>query len=110
MPQRTSDEIDGAATLPRRARSRTARLRHPGTADLDAAIRRTAVHGCAARLGIEMFDALSDRLRQALSGLTGHGRISEADVDVAMREIRLALLEADVNYRVVKDFVARVKE
>jgi signal recognition particle subunit SRP54 len=57
-----------------------------------------------------MFDALSDRLRHALAGLTGHGRISEADVDVAMREVRLALLEADVNYRVVKDFVARVRE
>jgi signal recognition particle subunit SRP54 len=57
-----------------------------------------------------MFDALSDRLRLALSGLTGHGRISEEDVNVAMREVRLALLEADVNYRVVKDFVARVKE
>ena len=56
-----------------------------------------------------MFDALSDRLRNALSGLTGHGRISEADVDAAMREIRLALLEADVNFKVVKDFVARVK-
>jgi signal recognition particle subunit SRP54 len=57
-----------------------------------------------------MFDALSDRLRLALAGLTGHGRISEADVDTAMREVRLALLEADVNYKVVKDFVARVKE
>jgi signal recognition particle subunit SRP54 len=57
-----------------------------------------------------MFDALSDRLRHALTGLTGHGRISEADVDTAMREVRLALLEADVNYKVVKDFVARVKE
>jgi signal recognition particle subunit SRP54 len=57
-----------------------------------------------------MFDALSDRLRDALGKLTGHGRISEADVDVAMREVRLALLEADVNYKVVKDFVARVKE
>ncbi len=57
-----------------------------------------------------MFDALSDRLRLALSGLTGHGRISEDDVNVAMREIRLALLEADVNYKVVKDFVKRVKE
>ncbi len=57
-----------------------------------------------------MFDALSDRLRNALSGLTGHGRISEEDVNVAMREVRLALLEADVNYRVVKDFVGRVKE
>ena len=57
-----------------------------------------------------MFDALSDRLRDALGKLTGHGRISEADVDAAMREVRLALLEADVNYKVVKDFVARVKE
>jgi signal recognition particle subunit SRP54 len=56
-----------------------------------------------------MFDALSDRLRLALSGLTGRGRITEADVDVAMREVRLALLEADVNYKVVKDFVGRVK-
>lgn len=56
-----------------------------------------------------MFDVLSDRLRLALSGLTGHGRITENDVDVAMREVRLALLEADVNYKVVKDFVARVK-
>ncbi len=57
-----------------------------------------------------MFDALSDRLRITLGKLTGHGRISEADVDAAMREVRLALLEADVNYKVVKDFVARVKE
>ena len=57
-----------------------------------------------------MFDALSDRLRAALAGLTGHGRITEDDVDVAMREVRLALLEADVNYKVVKDFVGRVKE
>ena len=57
-----------------------------------------------------MFDALSDRLRDALGKLTGHGRISEADVDAAMREVRLALLEADVNFKVVKDFVARVQE
>ena len=57
-----------------------------------------------------MFDALSDRLRDALAKLTGHGRVSEADVDTAMREVRLALLEADVNFKVVKDFVARVRE
>jgi signal recognition particle subunit SRP54 len=57
-----------------------------------------------------VFDALSSRLRDALGRLTGRGRITEADVDVAMREIRLALLEADVNFRVVKDFVARVRE
>ena len=57
-----------------------------------------------------MFDALSDRLRRTLATLTGRGRISEADVDTAMREIRLSLLEADVNFRVVKDFIARVRE
>ncbi len=44
------------------------------------------------------------------ASLTGHGRVTEADVDAAMREVRLALLEADVNYKVVKDFVARVRE
>jgi signal recognition particle subunit SRP54 len=57
-----------------------------------------------------VFDTLSERLRKTLAGLTGRGRVSEADVDAAMREVRLALLEADVNYRVVKDFVARVRE
>jgi signal recognition particle subunit SRP54 len=57
-----------------------------------------------------MFDALSDRLRKTLGTLTGHGRVSAADVDAAMREVRLALLEADVNFKVVKDFVARVRE
>jgi signal recognition particle subunit SRP54 len=57
-----------------------------------------------------MFDTLSDRLRKTLGNLTGRGRIGEADVDVAMREIRLSLLEADVNFKVVKDFVARVRE
>jgi signal recognition particle subunit SRP54 len=57
-----------------------------------------------------MFDDLSDRLRNVLGRLTGHGRVTEADVDAAMREVRLALLEADVNYKVVKDFVARVRE
>jgi signal recognition particle subunit SRP54 len=57
-----------------------------------------------------VFDTLSERLRATLAGLTGRGRISEADVDAAMREIRLALLEADVNFKVVKDFVARVRE
>jgi len=57
-----------------------------------------------------VFDALSDRLRDVLGRLTGRGHVTEADVDTAMREVRLALLEADVNYRVVKDFVARVRE
>jgi signal recognition particle subunit SRP54 len=57
-----------------------------------------------------VFDSLSDRLRTTLASLTGRGRVTEADVDTAMREVRLALLEADVNFKVVKDFVARVRE
>ena len=57
-----------------------------------------------------MFDTLSERLRATLGSLTGRGRISEADVDAAMREIRLSLLEADVNFKVVKDFIGRVRE
>jgi len=57
-----------------------------------------------------MFDSLSDRLQAIFSNLTGKGRLTEADVDAAMREIRMALLEADVNYKVVKEFVAKVRE
>ena len=57
-----------------------------------------------------MFDTLSERLRRTLGALTGRGRVSAADVEAAMREVRLALLEADVNFRVVKDFTARVRE
>jgi signal recognition particle subunit SRP54 len=57
-----------------------------------------------------VFDTLSERLRKTLADLTGRGRVSEADVDAAMREIRLSLLEADVNFKVVKDFVAHVRE
>lgn len=57
-----------------------------------------------------MFDNLSDRLQRIFSGLTSKGRLTEADVDAAMREIRMALLEADVNFKVVKEFVARVRE
>jgi signal recognition particle subunit SRP54 len=57
-----------------------------------------------------VFDSLSERLRKTLSDLTGRGRVSEADVDAAMREIRLSLLEADVNFKVVKDVVGRIRE
>jgi signal recognition particle subunit SRP54 len=57
-----------------------------------------------------MFDNLSDRLQAIFANLTGKGRLTEADVDTAMREIRMALLEADVNYKVVKEFVAAVRE
>ena len=57
-----------------------------------------------------MFNSLSERLTQTFDRLRGKGRLTEADINTAMREIRMALLEADVNYRVVKDFVARTKE
>jgi signal recognition particle subunit SRP54 len=57
-----------------------------------------------------MFDTLSDKLQATLGDLRGHGRLSDEDLSKAMREIRLALLEADVNFQVVKDFVARVRE
>ncbi|MEO8092497.1 MAG: signal recognition particle protein [bacterium] len=57
-----------------------------------------------------MFDQLSDRLQATLSDVRSRGKLTEADVDSAMREIRLALLEADVNFKVVKSFTAEVKE
>ncbi len=57
-----------------------------------------------------MFNSLSDRLQGTFDKLRGKGRLTEDDINVAMREIRMALLEADVNYRVVKGFVAACKE
>ncbi|MDD7593634.1 MAG: signal recognition particle protein [Peptoniphilaceae bacterium] len=57
-----------------------------------------------------MFDNLAQRLQETFSNLTKKGKLDEKDVDQAMREIRLALLEADVNYKVVKDFVKETKE
>jgi signal recognition particle subunit SRP54 len=57
-----------------------------------------------------VFDQLSDRLQSTLSDVRSRGKLSEADVDAAMREIRLALLEADVNFKVVKSFTATLKE
>ena len=57
-----------------------------------------------------MFENLSNKLQEVFKKLSGKGRLSEADVDAALREVRLALLEADVNFKVVKDFIARVRE
>ncbi len=57
-----------------------------------------------------VFESLSEKLQNALGKLKGKGKLSEKDVDVAMREVRLALLEADVNFKVVKDFIKTVKE
>ena len=57
-----------------------------------------------------MLENLSDRLQNIFSGLRGKGKLTEEDINVAMREIRMALLEADVNFKVVKSFIARTKE
>lgn len=57
-----------------------------------------------------MFNSLQDRLQNTFSALRGKGRLTEDDINSAMREIRMALLEADVNYKVVKEFVGRCKE
>ena len=57
-----------------------------------------------------MFEDLGDRLQNALNKIKGYGMITEDNIDSMMREIRLALLEADVNYKVVKEFTNSVKE
>src|SRR5919106_6436601 len=57
-----------------------------------------------------MFDALSDRLQAALGDIRGRGKLTEDDISKAMRQVRLALLEADVNFKVVKQFTGAVKE
>ncbi|HBQ43578.1 MAG TPA: signal recognition particle protein, partial [Lactobacillus acetotolerans] len=56
------------------------------------------------------FENLSERIQKALKNLTGKGKISEDDINKASREIRLALLEADVNFKVVKDFIKKIKK
>ena len=57
-----------------------------------------------------MFESLGDRLQNALHKIKGYGKITEDNISEMMREIRLALLEADVNYQVVKEFTSKVKE
>ena len=57
-----------------------------------------------------MFESLGDRLQSALHKIKGYGKITEDNISDMMREIRLALLEADVNYQVVKEFTTSVKE
>ena len=55
------------------------------------------------------FEGLSEKLQNVFKGLKGKGSLTEADINAAMREVKLALLEADVNFKVVKEFVAGVK-
>ncbi|MEJ2691007.1 MAG: signal recognition particle receptor subunit alpha, partial [Deltaproteobacteria bacterium] len=57
-----------------------------------------------------MFDNLSDRLNGVFKTLRGHGKLTESNIAEALKEVRLALLEADVNFQVVKEFIARVNE
>src|SRR5689334_23292574 len=57
-----------------------------------------------------MFESLTDKLQGAFRKFGSHGTVTEEDLDQAMREVRMALLEADVNFRVVREFTARVKE
>lgn len=56
------------------------------------------------------FEGLANRLQNTMAKIRGKGKVSEADVKEMMREVRLALLEADVNYKVVKDFIKKVSE
>ncbi|MBQ1510152.1 MAG: signal recognition particle protein [Selenomonadaceae bacterium] len=57
-----------------------------------------------------IFESLSERLQETFKKLRGHGKLTEDDVNEAMREVRMALLEADVNFKVVKDFIKTIKE
>lgn len=57
-----------------------------------------------------VFESLSEKLQNTLNKLTGKGKLTEKDIDAAMREVKLALLEADVNFKVVKDFIKKTKE
>ena len=75
-----------------------------------SSIRLAGGPGRAALDWPSVFDALSEKLQATLADVRGHGTLTEADIDKAMREIRLALLEADVNFKVVKSFTATVKE
>ena len=56
------------------------------------------------------FDGLASKLQETFKKLRGKGKLSEKDIKEAMREVKLALLEADVNYKIVKDFVKNVSE
>ena len=57
-----------------------------------------------------MFEGLTEKLNRVFKNLKGRGRLNEKDVDAVLKEIRMALLEADVNFKVVKDFVASIRE
>lgn len=66
--------------------------------------------GAAGGCGVFMFESLSDRLSGVFRSFGGRGQLTEENVQAGLREVRLALLEADVNFKVVKDFVESVRE
>jgi signal recognition particle subunit SRP54 len=74
------------------------------------AARRLDNAGCANNLHALMFSLLADKLQGVFRNLSGKGKISESNVTDALREVRMALLEADVHFQVAKDFIARVKD
>ena len=76
----------------------------------DGGAERAGTRAPAARIRPSMFDSLAEKLQQALADVRNRGTLTEEDIDGAMREIRLALLEADVNFKVVRQFTAQLKE
>ena len=136
-PRRSAGEADGGVRARRRGH-RVGQGHHPGfvrrrrvrhqSADgercptvRDGGTRTRPVTRCCPRLRPRsrfpkparldgVFESLSDRLTGALQGLRGKGRLTDADIDATAREIRLALLEADVSLPVVREFVARIKD
>src|SRR5207237_1607967 len=88
----------------------TARLCARARRQLRSAAMRRKSHSAATTLSRPMFDTLSDKLQNALGDLRGRGTLDDEAISRAMREVRLALLEADVNFNVVKEFVAHVRE
>jgi signal recognition particle subunit SRP54 len=92
-----------------RGRARPISIQSRDTLSVGVRASRSAPQASASRL-VEVFDTLSDRLSGTLANLRGKGRLSDADIDTTAREIRIALLEADVALPVVRGFIARIKE
>src|SRR5205823_5485909 len=108
--RRSARAAHGSVRDPARRRAPSTR-RGRRTAQLRACVRSDPRPWAKSGLHLAaVFDALSDRLQSALGDLRGRGKLDEEAISRAMREIRLALLEADVNFEVVKDFVAQVRE
>ena len=100
---------EGAAADPRPPPRRWPAGARPSAGRLTARRRRrSGAGGCENRM--PMFDSLAEKLQGTLSDVRQRGTLTEQDVDAAMREIRLALLEADVNFKVVRQFTAQLKE